>query len=91
MLRANLKTFLNSAVIDPKDKKSLMITIIEEGNTRQFELKAVELIEEAGRIRSRIVDSNRVDNPLEEFYLEKMRLAATYLSLAVEKHNDRGK
>lgn len=88
MLKANLKKFLISAIVDPKDRKSLTTTIIEEGNPRQFELKAIELIEEASRIRTRIDASNRVDETLEDFYVEKMRLAATYLSLAVEKHHE---
>lgn len=90
MLKTNLRTFLNSAVVDPNDKKQpILKTIIEEGTPRQFELKAMEYIEEAGRIRLRMDDSKRVGETLLEFYLEKLRLAATYLSLAAEKTNVR--
>ena len=88
MQKATLRAFLNSAVIDPNDKKSLIKTIIEEGTPRMFELKAMELIEEASRIRARMDDSSRVGETLQDFYVEKMRLAATYLSLAVGKQTD---
>jgi hypothetical protein len=90
MLKLNLRKFLNSAVIDPNDKKQpILRTIIEEGTARHFELKAMEYIEEAARIRTRMEDSKRTGETLLEFYLEKLRLAATYLSLAAEKTNGR--
>jgi hypothetical protein len=89
LLKVNLRKFLNSAVIDPNDRKdSILYQIVEEGTPQQFEMKAMECIQEAHRIGLRLEERSN-DETLLEFYVEKMRLAATYISLAAEKTNGR--
>jgi len=86
ILKSNLRKFLNSCVIDPNDKKEPLLKIIlEEATVHQLELKAMEYLIEAGRIRNRIGFDKRADSTLLEFYQEKLRLSATYISLAAEK------
>ena len=87
MQKAKLRKFLNDAVIDPNDKKDrLLHAIVEEGTSHQFELKAMEYIEEAARLRQRYNAKN--DSTLLELYCEKLRLAATFVALAAEKLTD---
>ncbi len=88
MLKQRLRNFLNSAVINPNQKKDqLLKLIVDEGSVTQYEFKVMELVQEASRLRIRIESTNNkiMRETLLELYLEKLRLAATYVSLAAEK------
>jgi len=85
--KVEIKRFLDSAVVDP-NKRDDFITrqLVIHGDPAYFETRVVEYMQEASRLRSRIL-ANRGRKPtilLEEYALV-MRKAATAIAISVGK------
>lgn len=87
--RAQIKSFLDGAVIDP-NKRDDFITqqLVEQGTPEYFETRVIEYMAEVASIRRRMKSaSGQGLKTLKELYTLKMRQAATALAISVGKVN----
>lgn len=88
--KTEMRLFLQSAVIDPnKPGNFFERQIVEQGDPGYFEIRTIERMAEALRIRERLKTSKGKGRQtlLEEYQLV-MRQAATAIALAVGKVNE---
>lgn len=80
--RAEIKKFLDGAVIDPNKKGNFLERqIVENGEPSYFEMRVMEHMAEARRLRERMVN----DQTLSEEYWLIMQKAATMLAVSACK------
>lgn len=85
--RTALKKFLDSAIIDPNKKGNMLEqTLVESGEPAYFEVRVVEYMTEAKRIRERMKTAHGkgLATLVEEYNLV-LRKAATNLAVAACK------
>ena len=90
-VRAEIKKFLDSAIIDPNKRGEFIHNqLVEQGDPSYYEVRVVEYAGEARRIRERIkTTSGKGRATLVELYRETMRKAATALAISVGKIDEK--